>query len=205
MKKTAIIILCLLVHNLIFAQNDSTKRISFDFSYFGENLFQPGYKLGAEYELWAKNKTRTKRNGNKIDKKYELLLTGNISNYVHFRNHIGLLLNSEIGYRYIRKKGFMYETSLGVGYLHTFLQGDTYKVTDDNEVKRVKFAGQSNFSWSFSFGIGKDYSFKQGKPWAWHIKYVRFMQYPFGSGYIYHSAIELGVIHYLKCNNKTNK
>lgn len=197
MKSLNIIFISLIIHSSLFAQNDSIQRIGINLSYFGESMTHPGYRFGAEYQLSGKVSTRTKRNGITINRKYELLLKGNLGNYYHFRNHTGLLLDADVGFRYIRKKGFKYEASLGVGYLHTFLQGDAYAVTDYSEVEKVPLAGQSNFSCLISWGIGRDYSFKYGKPWAWHIRNVLFMQYPFGSRCLWHSALELGVTYYL--------
>ena len=212
MKKLILIILFYLAGITMQAQTDTTitfkdytKRTAVSLSYFGKSLINPGYKVGFEYEFWSKNKTRTKKNGDKINQKHEFILSENFSNYLHFRNHVGLLLNSEIGYRYVRKNGFMYEASLGVGYFHTFVKGDTYSITNNNEVIREPLAGQSNFSSSYSFGIGKDYSFELGKPWAWHVKYIEFIQVPFGSQFIKYSAIELGLIYYLNFNNKMKK
>ncbi|MBN1116158.1 MAG: hypothetical protein JXA77_03070 [Bacteroidales bacterium] len=212
MRNLIIVILIFLGCITLQAQTDTTnthipltKRTAVCLSYFGQALTHPGYKVGFEYEFWSIDKVHTKKNGNVIDRKHSFFLSENISNYYHSRNHVGLLLNSEIGYRYIREKGFMYEAALGLGYFHTFINGDTYSVNDNNEVSRIPLAGQSNFSSLYSFGIGKDYSFKMGKPWAWHAKFIKFIQFPFGSQYISYSAVEFGLIYYLKCNDKIRK
>lgn len=180
-----------------FSSNDSINNIGVYVSYFGESITHPGLKLGMEYSIWNKTGVRNKKNGKQLPYRRELLLIGSLSGYVHPRNHVGMLLGGEIGYRNVRKKGFMYEASAGIGYLHTFLQGDTYTVNDHSKVDQVSLAGQPNLSFLLSVGIGKDYRLVHNKPWAWHIKTTAFTQYPYGSKFMYHYAMEVGVVRYI--------
>jgi len=81
--------------------------------------------------IWSKEKVKVKRNLKEIHKNKLLFVSGNVGCYKHKRNHLGLFINSEIGFRKTRNKGMKYEYLLGIGYLHTFLQGDTYQVNND--------------------------------------------------------------------------
>lgn len=202
MRKTVLVIIFFMALKSLLAQSDSSKCIGLSLSYFGESITHPGIAVGLEYELWSKYGMRVKKSGKRIDRKHKVVLNGNLDTYFHKRNHVGVLLNGEAGYKYIRKKGFFYEGAAGIGYFHTFLQGDTYVVSDANEVSRVKLASQSNFSCSMWCGIGKDYSFKEGKPWAWKLLTGWFLQYPFGASKLWHTAAEVGVIYYMNFNKK---
>lgn len=205
-KKHVLILLFMCIGNyLLYAQKDSlsesehlTKKLALCLSYYGKAFVQPGYKIGLEYELWTKEKSRVRQNGTTIDKKHAFFIGEHLSNYYHRRNHSGLFLHTEIGYRGTRKKGFFYEVSTGVGYYHSFLMGDTYTVSDGGDVDRIPLAGNPGLGALFSVGIGKDCSFKSNLPWGWHMRYVELLKYPFGTSYINYSVIEIGIKYYLK-------
>ncbi len=123
-------------------------------------------------------------------------LTGNIGSYVHKRNHVGLFINSELGYRKTRNKGFNYEFLIGVGYLHTFLQGDTYTVDDNGDVEKVHLAGQSNLMIPLSFGLGYDFNFHYKKPFSLCLKPGFFIQYPYNHALAIRPTIDFGLFYY---------
>ncbi len=165
-------------------------------SYFAEYYTHYGIKAGVEYPLWSKEKIKTRRNTKDIHKTKLLFVTGNVGCYVHERNHTGLFVNTEIGYRKTCNKGIRYESHLGVGYLHTFLQGDTYRVNDDGSVEREKSAGQSNLMASLSFGTGYDFSYYYHKPFSVYIKPGFFIQYPYNTIAAIRPTIDMGIFYY---------
>jgi len=193
---------CFLPHSKsqsLFNPKDSVfKSFSLTCSYYGEAIVHPGIRLGLEYQFWQKDKLKTKKNGKLVDVRNSFIWGGNISHYYHKRNHIGLLISADIGYRKVRKSGFKYEIYIGTGYLHTFLPNDTYRVNNSGNVEKIPLAGQSNFCPSISYGIGKDLSFKKGKKWSWHIKNHIFFQIPHNTSYLYHRSFEVGITYYLK-------
>lgn len=170
----------------------------FSLSYFAEYYTHYGVKAGTEYPLWSKEIVKVKRNSKEIHKNKSVFVTGNIGCYIHKRNHVGLFVNSEIGYRKTRNKGLNYEYLLGIGYLHTFLQGDTYQVNDDGSVERVHLAGQSNLMASLSFGVGYNFDYHYHKPYALFIKPGFFIQYPYNTAFAVRPTIDLGIFYYFK-------
>ncbi len=189
--------LILSIHQ-VFSQetllNNKIQGISI--SYFGEGLTHYGIKIGTEYSLKITNKTKIKRNSKEIPKRKEHFLTGNIGSYIHKRNHVGLFINSEIGYRKTRNKGFKYEFLIGIGYLHTFLQGDTYTVSDNGDVEKVNLAGQSNLMIPLSFGLGYDFNLHHKKPFSLYLKPGFFIQYPYNHALVIRPTIDLGLFYY---------
>ena len=167
-------------------------------SYFGENYAHYGLKITTELPLLTKNKVKTKNSGKIVNKRKEIFITGNIGGYFHKRNNIGVFIGSELGYRKTRKKGFKYEFLLGLDYLHTFLQGDTYEVSNDGNVKRVKLAGQSNLMIPISIGFGYDLNYYYKKPISVSIKPGFFIQYPYNIAVAVRPTIDFGIYYYFK-------
>lgn len=165
-------------------------------SYYGEYFTHYGLKIGTEYSIKQKNKTKTKKSSKQIHKRKEVFLTANIGSYIHKRSHVGLFLSSEIGYRKTIRKGFKYEMLIGLGYLHTFLQGDTYEVNDDGTVDRVYLAGQPNLMIPFSIGLGYDFNFHYKKPFSLHLKPSFFIQYPYNQAIAIRPVVDLGLFYY---------
>lgn len=200
MIRLFLIITFILSIHQVFAQDTllNSKIQGISISYFGEYLTHYGIKIGTEYSLKITNKTKIKRNSKEIPKRKEHFITGNIGSYVHKRNHVGLFINSEIGYRRTRNKGFKYEFLIGVGYLHTFLQGDTYTVSDDGAVDKVNLAGQSNLMIPISCGLGYDFNYHYKKPFSLSLKSGFFIQYPYSHAIVIRPTIDLGLFYYFK-------
>jgi hypothetical protein len=165
-------------------------------SYFAEYFMHYGIKIGTEYPLWSHEKIKVRKNLKEIHKNKSVFVTGNIGCYVQKRYHVGLFVNSELGYRKTRSKGISCEWLLGLGYLHTFLQGDTYQVNDDGSVERVKLAGQSNLMALLAFGVGYNFNYYYHKPYAFHLKPGFFIQYPYNTAIAVRPTIDLGVFYY---------
>lgn len=193
-----IILIALFVsfHFVCIAQKEM-KSSTLKISYFGEMITHPGIKVGFEHSLLEKDKVKeTKR---KIKHKRHQLITGaNLGAYTHFKYNTALFLNTEIGYRYIRQGGIIFETMIGIGYLRTFLNGKTYVVNKNGDVSNVFLAGSNSFMPSISFGFGHDVSQKSNRITSWFIKPVVFIQMPYNSSVLPHLALEAGVNLHLK-------
>jgi hypothetical protein len=155
-------------------------------------ITHPGIKVGIEHPLFEKDKVKeTKR---KIKhKKHQVISGANFGVYSHFKYNTALFLNTEIGYRYIRQGGIIFETMIGIGYLRTFLNGKTYSVNENGDVRNVFLAGNNSFMPSISLGFGHDVSQKSNRITSWFIKPVVFIQMPYNSSVLPHLALEAGV------------
>jgi hypothetical protein len=196
MKRVALFLIIITSVKYLVAQDSLVNKHKlingFSASYFGEGGSHYGAKIGVEYPLWTKEKIKVKKNHKQIPKSKIVFVTGNVGCYIHRRNNVGLFVNSEIGFRKIRNKGFRYEFLFGLGYLHTFLQGDTYEVNDNGSVKKVFLAGRSSLMTSLSCGLGYDFDYYFHSHFSLFLKPGFFVQYPFNTALAARTTIELG-------------
>jgi hypothetical protein len=153
---------------------DGPPRLTFTAAYFGETIFHPGLMAGVEYRLVE-------------DDWGTLFVTGNLGSYVHVRNHVGVFLDSEFGYRFTYASGYELEALAGIGYLHTFLDAPVYEVDDAGHVERVFDAGRPHFMPTLSLGTA--WQFEHVAPF---LRLQTFGQYPFNHELLLHFALLLG-------------
>jgi len=155
-------------------------RIAFSAAYLGELLLHPGLLVGAEYRL-APSAAASPRGP-------LLLLAGNVGSYVHVRNHVGVMADAELGFRYGFRSGWFADGFAGLGYLHTFLAAPVYEVDDAGHVEHVTDFGRPAFMQVLSAGGGFE---KHGL--AGFARFETFGQYPFNQHLLPHFALVLGV------------
>ncbi|MEQ9413579.1 MAG: hypothetical protein RIF39_07095 [Cyclobacteriaceae bacterium] len=169
----------------------STNNVPITVSYYGNFLIDPGFKIGVERPFKIIQKTLLKKNGKKRINQHVFLNTVNLGYYYTAEHNHSFFLNTELGYRKVRKSGFKTETFLGLGYMRTFLTDETYKVEGDN-VSIDKAAGSNYFMPSLSFGIGYDNSVKQEPfPFAISLRPNVFIRYPYNGAVLPQLTIEL--------------
>lgn len=169
-------------------------------AYFGENMFHPGVKIGIEYPLKAKEMIKTKKN-DKVKRRGLAWITGaNLGFYRHKKNHTGLFLNGEFGGRFLTHKAKKIELSIGMGYIHTILDGETFTVDSGGQVSSKGITGQGGLMPSISLGWGKDLYWKNKSPWGWHLKGQYFFQIPYNAALLLRTGIELGLSYRLAWN-----
>ncbi len=183
----------------LYGQDTLQTRLinGFGVSYYGENLSHYGLQLSTEYSLWNRNIKKAQSEYKIIHKRKEFFVIGNIGGYIHKQNHVAVFLNGEIGYRKIFENGLKYELLLGLGYLHTYLQGNTYEVSDDGDVTKVNLAGQSNLMVPVSFGIGYDFNILYDQPFSINIRPGFFVQYPYNIAVAFRPTVDIGFYYYL--------
>lgn len=99
-----------------FAQTADSAKVSrhiITAAYFGEQLSRPGGMVGYGYKaVVSKNKQHA-------------LVTGAFAGGYHWQyNSRGVFIMPYLGYQLNKPKGFQYDLQLGVGYLHTFADGE---------------------------------------------------------------------------------
>lgn len=175
-------------------------------SYFGNFIFDPGFKLGIERQLLTIQKTRNKSNGKIKINRHQFFNTLNLGYYYTKEQNDTWFLNTELGYRKTRKSGFKTEVLLGVGYLRTFLTDETYEVDNNGNVSKIKNAGSNYIMPSLSFGIGYDNSIKHPKfPIAVSFRPNLFFQYPYNSSLLTHIATEINLSYKFKSPKSNSK
>jgi hypothetical protein len=192
-----------------FAQKSVTIRKEMDktlnvkAAYMG-SITYPGFKLGVEFPMFAKEKTRTKANGVTKVKLKERFITANLSLYHHSTVHTNLMLNAEWQMRKTRQNGWFTEFAPGLGLSRTFLDGTTYKINETGSFDKVSLAGHTYFMASVMGGVGYDFNVKKEKPIKAYFKYGLLIFAPFNSFILPRPTVELGVITSLSTFKKKN-
>ncbi|HEX8349305.1 MAG TPA: hypothetical protein VF598_05045 [Hymenobacter sp.] len=163
------------------AQAQETGRAAVTVGYFGETITHPGLFAGYEHNL-------------RPQKRYQLLLAATLGGYVHRRNHAGLFSEVGLGQRLHFRSGFFLEQSIGIGYLHTFLNGGPiYEVNDKGEVSESKNLGRPHLMPSISLGFGWNVAHSEKLPLLVFIRPRAFWQYPFNRYALPHLALQAGI------------
>lgn len=158
-------------------------------SYFGHYGFHPGVKVGTQFNLITKEKSKEKKKGTRIKSK-SLFVSPQIGGYVHVRNHSALLINTEIGYQTLRpKNGFYSSWSLGLGYLTQFNSGITYEYLEDGSIKERKFASRAYFLPTINYEFGQQLNDRIG----WFSKLSLGSKIKYNTGISLDTFFELGV------------
>jgi hypothetical protein len=158
----------------------SVLPVPLSLAYFGETLSHPGAIVGTELGLAS-------------DDRHALLVTLNVGSYLHLKNHVGVFASSELAYRLTLPVGLVLEAMIGLGYLHTFLQGALYAADATGAVHAVTDVGRPAFMPTASLGVGLDLAQKQGPPLTAFVRLTGFGQYPFNERMLPHAAVQVGV------------
>jgi hypothetical protein len=200
MKKLVFATVLMLINtHFSYAQKSVTVRKEMDktlnvkAAYLGSITYS-GFKLGVEFPMFAKEKTRTKANGVTKVKLKERFITANLSLYHHSTVHTNLMLNAEWQMRKTRQNGWFTEFATGLGLSRTFLAGATYKQTETGSFDKVSSAGHTYFTASVMGGVGYDFKVKQEKPIKAYFKGGLLIFAPFNSFILPRPTVELGVI-----------
>ncbi|KPM47661.1 hypothetical protein [Jiulongibacter sediminis] len=161
---------------------------SLSFSYFGEMLTHPGFKLNAGFPLktW-------KGNNPKVIQKSIILSTG-IGFFYHKRYQTGLFFIPEISYQRHQKKGKFIEMGAGLGYLKTLIP-NSFEV-HDSEIRQVT-ASHSYLSSNVFLVFGKGLRSIKKKQASYFVKPQLLLAapgFPSVTGYF---ALELGIKQHL--------
>ena len=163
-KKLRILTYFLFIYfNSVYSQTDGSislfdSRI-YTFSYFGNNLINPGAKAGITFTLTEKTtlKNKTKKKGKKVDKSStkQLLAGADIGFFWQPESHIGVFNYYEIIYRKIKLRNNSYSIiGIGPGIYRSFYP-ETFEVDDNDNVNKVTFGGRTYFAPVLTFGTGK--------------------------------------------------
>ncbi|HTF18220.1 MAG TPA: hypothetical protein VK658_09125 [Chryseolinea sp.] len=124
------------------AQTDSVKNNYVGIAYFSEGGFYPGFTFIAERSLLS-------------NRNFELMAAARLGTYFHYRNQTGIFLMVQSGQRIRLYRQLYFEHYVGVGYLHTFLNGgDAYYVDATGTIRKNSNTGTPHFMPSVSFGLG---------------------------------------------------
>lgn len=133
----------------------------------GKN-FNPGWMIGTEID-YIQNKT------------FNLFQNLRLGYYIHPSLQHGIFLNTEIGARYTFQFGLLTELSGGIAYSHNFTARKVYELDENNEYIEVADRGRSQFTPSFSIGVGYNFFNKLDFPLSIVFQYRCFFDIPYST------------------------
>lgn len=157
-------------------------------SYFGNNLWNPGLQFSLEKVLTTKSIEKSKRDKIKI-KHRQVYINGNIGFYYDNPTHLAVFNNYQVNLRRVREKGKYLTIGAGPGIVRTFLP-ETYEVTDNGDVVKVKYPGRLYAAPVLSFGTGR--LWKRNGTFPWTLKIQNFWWLNYNNGVLPQINIEYG-------------
>ncbi len=163
MKKFALLCFVLFSFYPVYTQNTDPatifKSATYTFSYFGNNLVNPGIKSSVNFTLTEKttDKTKTGRTGKSINKSItkQLLAGANIGFFWQPESHIGVFNFYELTYRRIKQSNnSFYQFGAGPGIYRSFYP-ETFEVDNNGNVTKTPLGGRTYFAPVVTFGSGK--------------------------------------------------
>lgn len=166
MKKIILILLLMPFLTLGYGQKSKVKqvvklptnfqeRLDFNAAYYGNMLWNPGLKFGAEYVWRAKQIVKTNRKNKTKTITKEKILSGDVGFFWDPQSHVGVFNYYGIIFRRTnskRNRQLNFKVN-PLGYYRSFLP-ETYAVTESG-VDKVTLPGRNYYAPSFSIGMGK--------------------------------------------------
>lgn len=166
------------------------------YAYMGSIIY-PGFSLGVErpYKVIQVNKIKSEQNKTFYKERY---YSYSFEMYYHQNYHTNLFIQVEKVARRQYCNGFFLQNNFGIGLSRTFLDGVTYKVSDDGKVSKVTMAG--NFYGLLSMGgsIGYNFDLKKNKQFSVFFKPNLILMMPYNRFILPRITVELGVSYYIK-------
>jgi hypothetical protein len=143
--------------------------LKFEAGFFAHFLVNPGAIMGLDVPFLER-------------KRHELFVPTSAVFYVHPENSRVVMLNSGLGYRWHSKKAVFVTTSLRLGYMHSFVDGDLYR-EENGKIVEVRDRGRPAFAPYFDLGVGVHLFKDKPHQFSPFFKIMAFGQYPY-NGYL---------------------
>ena len=121
--------------------SSANAQLNFGAGYFGQTVTHPGIVLEMEYETY---KSSTMSLPFRVD----------LGFYSHPRNHMGLFLDINYGFRRYFDSGLFLEESIGIGVLGSALNDAVFKVDENGIVSEGSKLNPPQLMPSLTLGIG---------------------------------------------------
>jgi hypothetical protein len=149
-------------------------------SYFGETLARPGLRLATELTLARLGEHR-------------LFVEPALGGYFHRAHSLGLFAESLMGYRHAFGPRFRMEALVGLGYLHTFVDGTVYEARGTSTPSPVTNLGRPSVMPSAAVSFRWNLAREASAPPSLFVRPRVFWQAPYHQGSLMHAAVEVGL------------
>lgn len=188
---------------------NSTEYVPIYLGYYGNNITNPGVKVGFEWDLLIIEKTIEKAKKVKI-RRTKLILSPSVAYYYNAASHGGLVISADAIWRTYTKRLFIFDAGIGVAYYTIFNSGESWEVDDNGNANNNGTGTRGYFSPAISFSFGKQFSLKNGLPMDIYSRVNINGLADYNAGSVAEYSLELGVrmsFHWgiKKSNTKTVK
>jgi hypothetical protein len=170
MKK--LLLLVLFFPMLLFAQEEQPEpmglNLRYNASYYGNNLWNPGLKVGAAYVFRETHFDGKVKSGKEKHKMHQFMVTGDFGFFWDPKDFTAVFTYFGVTYRKTNTKGFNYNFGLSPAALYRSFLPETWEVDDEGSVSQVTLPGRFYYAPTLIMGIGK--KMKEGKMFnAWFM------------------------------------
>jgi hypothetical protein len=173
---------------MVFGSLNGQSRLNVGAGYFGQTITHPGVVLEMEYET-------------SINKTMSLPFRVDLGVYSHPRNHNGLFVDVNYGFRRYYKSGLFLEESIGIGVLGSAINTDVFVVDDNGTVSDGSKVNSLQLMPTLTIGIG--YNITKKKEDALTLIWLRpkvSWQIPHKTTASFSPALQFGFTHQIKRN-----
>jgi hypothetical protein len=161
-------------------------------SYYGNLVFQPGFKIAIDRNLLLIEKSKVKKRKTKYTQKL-IYAQPNLTFYVHPKTMSTFQLNTELGFRRYNKHLLYTELALSIGYSRRFNLGETYLADEAGNITGIKKGTSlSYFATGISFGYG-GIVFIQKKPITLYSRINANILTAYNAGVLLEGILEFGM------------
>ncbi|GAB5537570.1 MAG: hypothetical protein Rubg2KO_38190 [Rubricoccaceae bacterium] len=178
-------IVALCTVSVVHAQSVNPTSVSV--SYYGDSIFHPGLKVSGERVVLG-----SVRPGERHAFATLGLAAGG---YHRATSHTGLFVGAEFGYAAVTRGGFTVMTALGAGIHRSVVDGTTYVVADDGDVREASLVGQTTLMLTAGAGLGKQF---RNSPISVHVRPTLTFRTPYNTSVLPEAHLEVGIRYRLR-------
>jgi hypothetical protein len=159
--------------------------VGMPFTNFFKSPFYPMISAGTEFYYKRKDK-------------FDFYQSARLNYYYAKYSTSGVVLNSEVGFRYKFNFSWFADVGLGVGYAHLFRPNAVFKLNDNDEYEQVTDWGAPRLETDFFISAGYDLSRNSKIPLSLYVKYGNYLDilYAPDISLLPHNIFQIGVRYY---------
>jgi hypothetical protein len=158
-------------------QKPSGLDIKFNASYYGNNLWNPGLKVGAAYIFKETHWDGESKKGKEKHKMHQFMINGDLGFFWDPKDFTAVFTYFGVTYRKTNTKGFNYNFGLSPAALYRSFLPETWEVDDEGNVSEVVLPGRFYYAPTLIAGIGKKMNGKTFSAWFMNLNIMTLVKY----------------------------